>query len=79
MVLLEILHFLGKCLECDCPICLVRHVENPCVGKVQLNCKEEGDPACLTLKTPKRCGKEAGVSYDVFGVTFWLVTNSLFS
>lgn len=66
MVLLEILHFLGKSLECDYPICWVGPMENSCVGKEQLNCKEERDPVCLTLKTPKPNGKEAGVSCDVF-------------
>lgn len=53
MVLLEILHFLGKDLEFGYPICLDGPMENSCVGKVQLNCKEERDPVCLTLKNPK--------------------------
>lgn len=61
MVLLDILHFLGKCLECDCPTYLVGPMEKICVGEVQLNCKEVRDPVCLTLKTPKPSGKEAGV------------------
>lgn len=66
MVLLEILHCLGKWLACDCPIYLVGPMEKSCVGKVELNCKEERDPVCLTLKTPKPSDKETGVSCDVF-------------
>lgn len=48
MVLLEILHFLGKYLECDCPYIWLG---KPYIGKVKLNYKEDRDP--VFLKNPK--------------------------